>query len=186
MSKGPSLLEAVSSSGDGVLMRDTEKRPCTVGVWHAGVPTLLIEGDFSFARDRLLDFGDFFVGVTALGEGDLSFGDCFAEAAAVGEDLGFGDFFAGVTALGEGDLDFGNCFPGVTALEEGDLAFGDVIPGLAALVEDDLDFGDCFAGVSVLGEEDLAFGEAFLALDGFFVFAGLCTAPVSAFSWSNS
>lgn len=170
MSKGPSLVEAVSSSGDGVLMRDTEKRPCTVGVWHAGVPTLLIEGDFPFAGDRLLDFGDFFAGVTALEEGDLVFGNCFAEAAAVGEE----------------DLDFGDFFAGVTALEEGDLAFGDVIPGLAALVEDDLDFGDCFAGVSVLGEEDLAFGEAFLALDGFFIFAELCTAPVSGFSCSNS
>lgn len=94
MSKGPSLVEAVSSSGDGVLARDTEKRPCTVGVWHAGVPTLLTEGDLPFAGDRLWDFGDFFAGVTALGEGDLDFGDCFP----------------GVTALEEGDLAFGEAF----------------------------------------------------------------------------
>lgn len=103
MSRGPSLVEAVSSSGDGVLTRDTEKRPCTVGVWHAGVPTLLIEGDLPFAGDRLFfspDFGDFFAGVTALGEGDLDFGDCFP----------------GVTALGEGDLDFGDCFAGESVL----------------------------------------------------------------------
>lgn len=77
VSKGLSL-EVVSSSGDGVLMRDTEKRPCTVGVWHAGVPTLLIEGDLPFAGDRLLDFGDCFARVSVLGEEeDLAFGEAF-------------------------------------------------------------------------------------------------------------
>lgn len=104
----------VSSNGDGVLMRDTEKRPCTVGVWYAGVPTLLTERDLPFAGDRLLDFGDFSAGVTALGEVDLDFGDCFTEVTALEEgDLAFGDVIPGLAALVEDDLDFGDCFAGV-------------------------------------------------------------------------
>ena len=73
-----------SVTGDGVAMRDTEKRPCTVGV----------EGELPLTED-----GDFFAGVAALGEEDLDFGEFFPGDAALGEeDFAFGDFFPGEEA----------------------------------------------------------------------------------------
>ncbi len=174
--KGTWSVIASSATGDGVLMRDTEKRPCTVGVWASGVvgllalgvSTLFLEGDLPLAGDGLFDFGDLFPGVAALGEGVLD----------------FGDFVPGVAALGEGDLDFGDFFVGDAALGEGVLDFGDFVPGVAALGEGDLDFGDFFPGVEVLGEAFLALDD-FLG-DGVLIFAGLRTFGLSGCSCSNS
>ena len=133
--KGTWSVTASSATGDGVLMRDTENRPCTVGVCLVALGVSILFADAALGEGDL-DFGDFFAGVSALGEGDLD----------------FGDFFAGVCALGEGDLDFGDFFAGVSALGEGDLDFGDFFAGVSALGEGDLDFGDFFAGDGVLGE----------------------------------
>lgn len=136
MAKGSWSVTASSAIGDGVLMRDTEKRPCTVGVCTPGVialgvSTLFLEGDLPLAGDGLLDSGDFFAGDAALGEGVLDFDDFFAGDAALGVVvLDFGDFFAGDAALGEGVLDFGDFFAGVAALGDGDFDFGDFFPGL--------------------------------------------------------
>lgn len=81
-------IPASSTTGDGVLMRDTENRPCIVGVLTCelkgvfagvttvafslgvrldlllavGVSNLFLEGDFPVAGDELLEFGDFFPG----------------------------------------------------------------------------------------------------------------------------
>ena len=126
VAKGTWSATASSAFGEGVLMRDTEKRPCTLGVWTSGV---LTAGDFPFAG-----VGDFVAGDAALAEGVLGFGDLFA---ALGEGvLGFGDFLAGDAALGEGDLDFGDFFPGVGVLGEAFLALvflGDGVLILAGL-----------------------------------------------------
>ena len=71
---------AVSSSalGDGVLMRETEKRPLTVGDWSfEGVPDFAF-GDFladeGALGDAALTFGDFLAGEGVLAFGDLVFG----------------------------------------------------------------------------------------------------------------
>lgn len=81
-------IPASSTTGDGVLMRDTENRPCIVGVLTCelkgvfvgvttvafslgvrldlllavGVSNLFLEGDLPVAGDELLEFGDFFPG----------------------------------------------------------------------------------------------------------------------------
>lgn len=55
--QGPRSPAASSAAGDGVLMSDTEKRPCTVG-------------DLPLAGDGLLDLGDVF-------PDDGDFGDAF-------------------------------------------------------------------------------------------------------------
>lgn len=61
---------ASTATGDGVLMRDTEKRPCTVGVCPLalGVSTCFLEGDFPLAGD-----GEAFLALDFLGDGVLFF-----------------------------------------------------------------------------------------------------------------
>lgn len=158
------------AAGDGVLMRDTEKRPFTVGVCTPGA------GDFALEGDGVLDFGDCLAGVAALGVAAFDFGVLFAGVAALGEgvlDFGeafagvaaFGVLFAGVAALGEGVLDFGEVFAGVAAFGD----FGDLPAGVAALGEGVLDFGDAFPGVAAFGDAVLDLGE-FLGL-----LTGLCS-----------
>lgn len=84
---------STSAIGDGVVMCDTEKRPCTLEVWTVG--------DLPLAGDGLLDFGDFFAGVAALGEGDLDFGVVFPGVGVLGDAfLELNDF------LGDGVLIF--------------------------------------------------------------------------------
>lgn len=94
-------MTASSATGDGVVIRDTEKRPCTLGVWPGlltGVTVPLV---------------DFLLGVSSLVEVDLRFG--FSSGVAclrkVGDLAGvvltvlgdaFGEVFLGVA--GEGDL----------------------------------------------------------------------------------
>lgn len=96
-----------------MLIRDTEKRPCVVGVFLAllGVSILSAEGDLDLGvlvagvaafGDGVLDSGDFFAGVCAFGDAGFDFGEAFAGAAAFGEgDLDLGDFFVGVGVLGD-------------------------------------------------------------------------------------
>lgn len=89
-----------------MLMRDTEKRPCTVGVWPC-------ESKGVFAG-VVLRAGDFPLGVLTLGvSGLLPTGDF---AGVLFKDLG--DFFAGDGVLGEAFLGVAAFFPG-----KGDLDF---------------------------------------------------------------
>jgi len=113
---------------------------------------LFVEGDLPLATDGLLDFGEFFAGVAAIGEADPDLGDLLAGDAVLGD-------------LFPGDADLGDLFPG-------DAALGDLFPGDAALGEGDLDLGNLLP-VGVLGEALLALG-VFLG-DGVFLFAGLCS-----------
>ena len=127
VTKGIWSVTAFSAIGDGVLMRDTENRPCTVGVCFMALGVSILFADAALGVG-LLDFGDFFAEVAGLGEGDLDFGDFFAGVSALGDgDFDFGDFFAGVSALGEGDLDFGDFFAGDGVLGEAFLAPGDFL-----------------------------------------------------------
>ena len=105
--KHHSLVSPLSAVGDGVLMRDTEKRPLIVGVCTPGFPTLFLEVLFPLPGEGegLLKCNEPAPGVSALGDGDL--------------DLAV--FFPGVSALGDGDLDLAVFFPGVSALGDGDL-----------------------------------------------------------------
>lgn len=59
---------ASSAMGDGVLTRDTEKRPCTPGVLTGVVPTVAL-------GDGVRVFGDFFPGDGVLGDAVLTFVD---------------------------------------------------------------------------------------------------------------
>ena len=78
---------------------------------------MFVEGDLPLATDGLLDFGEFFAGVAAIGEADPDLGDLLAGDAVLG------DLFPGDAALGEGDLDLGNLLP-VGVLGEALLALG--------------------------------------------------------------
>lgn len=142
----------LATVGEGVLIRETEKRPWTVGVWTSGFEGVLAsvtptdeafftEAGLVVPRDLLL-----FMGVTLEASWSgvvlLPFG---VSTLFVERDL---------PLAGDGLLDLDEFFAGVAAL-------GDFFSGVVDLGEEDLDLGD-LAGDATLGEaflEDASLGE---------------------------
>lgn len=95
LSKHTSLVSPLFAVGDGVLIRDTEKRPLIIGVCTLGFSTFFLEVVFPLPGEGLFKCDKPALGVSAFGDWDF--------------DLGV--FFPGLNAFGDGDLDLGDFFP---------------------------------------------------------------------------
>lgn len=93
LSKPTSLVSPLSAVGDGVLIRDTEKRPLIVGVCTPGFSTLFLGVVFPLLGEGLFKSDEPALGVSAFGDGDLDLGAFFPGVSAFGEDLDLEDFF---------------------------------------------------------------------------------------------